>query len=349
MKLFQLDPTQDARWSEFLELNPRASIFHSVGWLNALQSTYGYKPVAFTTSPPNQELKNGLVCCEVNSWVTGRRLVSLPFSDHCEPLFASAADLLFLIQSLQAQLKNRNWKYLEVRPVFWNLGQLDESRGFIPGRKYFLHILSLLGDVEEVFGNLDKDSVQRRVRHADRAGLTESCGTSEKLLKAFYALFVTTRGRHQVPPMPYLWFQNLIKSQGEALEIRVAYRDETPIAGILTLRFRDVLYYKYGCSDLRFNNLGAMPWLLWRAISNAKGCGANAFDMGRTETDNAGLLTFKNHWVPQPNHLIYWRYPHASSFDSIDSWELKFAKKLFSRMPFSLLTFAGRLIYRHIG
>jgi len=349
MKLFQLDPTRDIRWREFLEFNPSASIFHSVGWLNALQSTYGYRPVAFTTSPPNQELKNGLVCCEVNSWITGRRLVSLPFSDHCEPLFTAAADLIFLFQSLQAQLKSQNWKYFEVRPVFWNLGQLNESTGFIPGRKYFLHILNLFRGLEEVFGNLDKDSVQRRVRHAERAGLTESFGTSEKLLKAFYALFVATRGRHQVPPMPYLWFQNLIKSQGEALEIRVAFMDETPIAAILTLRFRDVLYYKYGCSDVKFNNLGAMPWLLWRAISNAKGEGANTFDMGRTEEDNVGLLTFKNHWVPHPNQLIYWRYPHASSFDSIDSWKLKFAKKLFSQMPVSLLTLAGRLIYRHIG
>ncbi len=349
MKLFQLDPTQDARWKEFLEANSRASIFHSVGWLSALQTTYGYKPVAFTTSPPNQELKNGLVCCEVNSWITGRRLVSLPFSDHCEPLFASAADLIFLIQSLQSQLESQGWKYFEVRPVFWNLGQLGESTGFIPARKYFLHILNLIGHVGVLFGNLDKGSVQRRVRHADRVGLTESRGTSEILLKEFYGLFVTTRGRHQVPPMPYLWFQNLIKSQGEALEIRVAHMDKTPIAAILTLRFRDVLYYKYGCSDVKFNNLGAMPWLLWRAILNAKDEGANAFDMGRTEEDNAGLLTFKNHWVPQPNHLVYWRFPHSSPFDSIDSWELKFAKKIFSQMPAGLLTVAGKLIYRHIG
>jgi len=226
---------------------------------------------------------------------------------------------------------------------------MDESIGFVPAATYFLHILNLRGDLDEVFRNLDKDSVQRRIHHAERSGLVERCGTSEPLLKQFYGLFVATRSRHQVPPMPYAWFQNLIKSQKEALEIRVAYADTKPVAAILTLRFGSVLYYKYGCSNVRFNNLGATPWLLWRAIESAKSFGATEFDMGRTEESNPGLLTFKNHWVPQPKILIYWKFPHASSPDSIDNWKLKFAKRVFSHMPSSLLTISGRLIYRHIG
>lgn len=349
MKLFQFDPTQDARWKKLLESNSCASIFHSTGWLNALRCTYGYQPVAFTTSPPDRELKNGIVCCDVTSWITGRRLVSLPFSDHCEPLSTSTEELIFLVQSLKAQLKGHGWKYFEVRPVIWNLGGLNGLTDFTPARKYFLHVLNLLGNPDDLFANLDKDSVQRRVRHAERVGLTESSGTSEKLLTEFYNLFVATRGRHQVPPMPYAWFQNLIKNLGEALEIRVAYIESRPVAAILTLRFSDVLYYKYGCSDVRFNNLGGMPWLLWKAILKARSAGATKFDLGRTEEDNPGLLTFKNRWVPHPTQLVYWRYPRTSSFDSIDSWELKLAKRIFSQMPKSLLTFAGRLIYRHIG
>lgn len=349
MKLFQIDPTQDTRWKQFLESNSSASIFHSTGWLAALSCTYGYSPVAFTTSPPDRELKNAIVCCEISSWLTGRRLVSLPFSDHCEPLFSSTEDLSFLILSLKAQLKGQGWKYLEVRPIICNLGELNEATRFTPARKYFLHLLDLSGNSDGLFAQLDRDSVQRRVRHAERVGLTGISGSSEQLLTEFYNLFVTTRGRHRVPPMPYSWFQNLIKNLQEALEIQVAYLENRPVAAILTLRFKDVLYYKYGCSDVRFNNLGAMPWLLWKAILRAKNSGAKQFDMGRTEADNPGLLTFKNRWVPHPTQLVYWRYPHASSFDSIDSWELKFAKRVFSRMPASMLTLAGRLIYRHIG
>ena len=347
---YQLDPTQDPRWAELVEKHPKASVFHTVAWLQALRRTYGYEPVAFTTSPPTAELKNGLVFCRINSWLTGRRLVSLPFSDHCEPLCDSIEDLNFLIRYLQTALEHQGWKYLEFRPIIGNLGQAGDGIGCLPAATYYLHTLDLRPDLSEVFRSLDKDSVQRRVQRAQQAGLVERRGTSDDLLEQFYRLLVITRGRHSVPPAPYAWFRNLIQCQGEALEIRLAYLSETPVAAILTLRFRDIVYYKYGCSDERFNRFGAMPWLLWNAIAAAKSSGASEFDMGRTEKNNAGLLAFKNHWVRQPRKLVYWRFPESShSFDMADGWKMKMAKRAFSHMPGRLLTISGKLLYRHIG
>jgi lipid II:glycine glycyltransferase (peptidoglycan interpeptide bridge formation enzyme) len=255
----------------------------------------------------------------------------------------------FLIRYLQTALEHEEWKYLQVRPVSENLRLAIDGNGCLPAATYFLHRLDLRPDLDEVFRGLNKDSVQRRIQRAERAGLAEKCGRSEDLLKEFYALFVITRGRHHVPPSPYAWFRNLIHCQGEALEIRLAHKDETPIAAILTLQFKDVVYYKYGCSDARFNRFGATPWLFWRAITAAKSNGANEFDMGRTEQDNAGLLAFKNQWVPQPERLVYWQYPYASSLDSAGDWKLKIAKSAFSYMPDRLLTIIGKLVYRHIG
>jgi hypothetical protein len=349
MKVYELDPTQDLRWAKFVEKYPKASVFHSVAWLEALRRTYGYEPVVFTTSPPTGELKNGLAFCRVKSWLTGRRLVSLPFSDHCELLCDSVEDMNFLIRHLQTTLENKGWKYLELRPLNGNFSQIGSGLGLLPAATHFLHMLDLRPDLNDIFRSLDKDSVQRRIQRAERAGLVEKCGTSEELLKDFYALFVVTRGRHSLPPIPYAWFQNLIQCQGKALEIRLAYKEEAPVAAILTLQFRDVLYFKYGCSDARFNKYGATPWLFWRCISAGKSNGAEAFDMGRTEEDNAGLLAFKNHWDSRPQRLVYWRSPHASSLDLVHGWKLSMAKKMFSYFPKRLLTMTGRLIYRHIG
>ena len=346
---YQLDPTKDSRWAELVERHPRASVFHTVAWLQALRRTYGYEPVAFTTSPPTGDLNNGLVFCRINSWLTGHRLVSLPFSDHCEPLCDSAEDANFLIRYLQTTLEHEKWKYLEIRPIYGNFGKTDDGIDFLPAATYSLHTLDLRPDLNEVFRNLDKDSVQRRIQRAERAGLVEKCGRSDELLREFYALFSITRGRHHLPPTPYAWFRNLIHFQDEALEIRLGYKDKTPVAAILTLRFKDVVYYKYGCSDARFNKFGATPWLLWRAIAAGKSNGAKEFDLGRTEEDNAGLLAFKNHWVSKPKRLVYWKFPDASCPNSVDGWKLRMAKRIFSCMPHRLLTMTGRLIYRHIG
>jgi hypothetical protein len=349
MRFYQFDPMTDARWTELVDRHPKASVFHSVGWLKVLRLTYGYEPMAFTTSPPTEALNNGFLFCQIDSWLTGRRLVSLPFSDHCELLSDSAEDSNFVIRNLQTRLEAQKWKYIEVRPIHENFGRFGSGIGFRPATAYFLHRLDLRPKLDIVFRGLDKDSVQRRIRRAERAGIAEKCGRSEDLLKDFYTLFVMTRRRHHLPPIPHDWFRNLIQCQGKALEIRVAYKDELPIAAILSLQFRDVVYYKYGCSDTRFNKFGAMSWLLWSAIVSGKSVGASKFDMGRTQADNSGLLAFKNHWVPQPERLAYWRFPTVSSLAWSHHHKLRMAKRIFSYMPNSLLTLMGRLMYRHIG
>jgi len=209
--------------------------------------------------------------------------------------------------------------------------------------------MDLRPSLDELFRGLHKNSVQRRIRRAERAGVVEECGTSDELLKDFFALMVMTRGRHHLPPPPHAWFQNLISSHGKALQIRVAYDHGRPISAILTLRSRNTVYFKYGCSHAQFNNLGATPWLLWRAIVDAKSSGALEFDFGRTEEENKGLLAFKNHWVPNYKTLIYWRYPGVPALDVASGWKLKMAKRAFAHMPNRLLELTGNLMYRHIG
>ena len=349
MNLYQVDPTRDVRWADLIRRHPRASVFHTPAWIEALRYTYGYEPVAFTTSPPTAELKNGLVFCRVKSWATGRRLISLPFSDHCEPLCDSSEDLNFIVRYLQASLEHERWKYLEIRAVNCDLGQTGDRNVHTSVPAYLLHVLDLSPTLSDVFQGLDKDCVRRRIDRAKRAGLVEKTGRSDDLLKDFYDLFVATRRRHRVPPIPYAWFQNLIRYQQDALEIRTAYEGKTPVSAILTLHFRDTVYYKYGCADSRFNRLGAMPWLLWGAISAAKSRGATKFDMGRSEESHTGLVAFKNHWVPQPKRIVYWTYPDQYSHRSTTGWKLMVGKRLFSYMPNRLLTLAGKLVYRHIA
>jgi len=90
----------------------KASIFHTPGWLGALWRTYGYEPVVFTTSAPNAQLQNGVLFCHVNSWLTGRRLVSLPFSDHCQPLLDGGGELQTVLEYLEQEARRERWKYV---------------------------------------------------------------------------------------------------------------------------------------------------------------------------------------------------------------------------------------------
>ena len=347
--IYEVDPLRDPRWQKLLGQHPQASIFHSVGWLDALHRTYGYEPVVLTTSPPESSLENGLVFCRIRSWVTGRRLVSLPFSDYCEPLCDLGEEFESLIGHLHATGIGQQWKYLELRPRQESLADTMKKLGFSAVGKYTLHRVDLEPAAEEIFRRVDKHSVQRRVRRAERTGIVEVCGRSERLLKDFYRLMVRTRARHNLPPQPYAWFQNLVDCLGEAVELRLAYLKNVPLGAVLILHFKDTTYYKYGCSDGKFHSLGVMPFLLWRALLRAKAIGSRILDLGRTEDSQSGLIEFKNHWTPVSSWLTYWKFPAEPLRTSSQDWKLGMVKRICAYMPERLLAGAGALIYRHIG
>jgi lipid II:glycine glycyltransferase (peptidoglycan interpeptide bridge formation enzyme) len=276
-------------------------------------------------------------------------MVSLPFSDHCEPLVDSAEEMEFFVRTLQAEVRLQEWKYLEVRPINVTFYRKGEQSGFRPARRYRLHSLDLRPDLDQIRLGFHKDSILRRIRRAEHAGLVEKTGRSKVLLERFYNLLVITRARHQLPPQPFEWFENLIDCLGDGFQIRLAYQKETAVAAILTLRFKDVVFYKYGCSDAKYKNLGGIPLLLWRAIQDAKSTSAREFSLGRSDEDNPGLIAFKSRWTPQTTSLVYWRYPGPASLKSREGWRVSLAKRVFGVLPRRLLTATGRLIYRHIG
>ncbi len=347
MTVYTLNPLHDSRWVDFVERHPRASIFHTPGWLEALHRTYGYEPIAYTTCSPAIPLTNGIVFCRIRSWLTGRRMVSLPFADHCEPLVDSPEERNEIFSFLRLALEREKLKYIEIRPLSSDLqGQpaVQESSTSC------FHILDLCPTLEDLFCKLQKDSIQRKIRRAEREALFYEEGRSETLLKKFYSLFVLTRRRHNVPPQPIAWFRNLVTCLGDRIRIHIASKAGRPIASIVTMRYGNAMVYKYGGSDATFHNLGAMPFLFWNAIQDAKVDGAQKFDFGRSDYDNAGLITFKDRWGSQRTELTYWQLP-SQSVSSRGQWKrkLKFAGPIFSRMPDLLLVASGRILYRHIG
>jgi lipid II:glycine glycyltransferase (peptidoglycan interpeptide bridge formation enzyme) len=183
--------------------------------------------------------------------------------------------------------------------------------------------------------------------------LTYEAGLSPALFDAFWALLLITRRRHGLPPQPDSWFRNLIDCFGGQLQIRVARKDKRPVAAILTVRHKDTLTYKYGCSDTAFNTLGGTHLLFWRSIEEAKHEGLCTFDLGRTDLANSGLITFKDRWGSTRFPLTYSRLSaHPTAQESRSSgpgWNRRIAKSVVPHLPDRLLRMAGSLLYRHIA
>jgi lipid II:glycine glycyltransferase (peptidoglycan interpeptide bridge formation enzyme) len=235
---------------------------------------------------------------------------------------------------------------VELRPISWD--GVPESV-FEKSDTFWLHNINLAPSIEVLFRNLHKDCLQRRIRRAECAHLTYDRGSSEELLQDFYKLLILTRRRHQILPQPRTWFRNLLAEMRKDAEIRVARKEGAPVAAILTLRHRDTVVYKYGCSDHRLHNLGGMPFLFWKLIQESKWEGAEQIDLGRTEIANTGLIEFKDRMGANKTKIIYLRCPPGAA-----NGYLRFAQKpaihrLFCSLPGGLSSVLGRTLYRHIG
>jgi len=346
MKLYTLNPMVDSRWEDLVTSHPRASAFHQQGWLKALAETYGYRPVVLTSTPPGQPLSDGLVFCEINSWITGIRLVSLPFADHTDPLLSQTGDAIELAEWMRSECRNQKWKYIEFRPQ--GLG-LHSPSPLVASHSYWFHTLDLTPSIEQVYHNLHKNCIQRRIRKAEREKLTYEKGSSNEFVDEFYQLMMITRRRHQLLPQPRAWFQNLIACMGANAEIRLARKENIPIAAMLTMKHKGTVIYKYGCSDEKFHHLAGMPFLFWKLIEESKSAGAEQIDLGRTEMENHGLIRFKDRLGTTRRRMTYYRYPRNMAETESASPDLHATRRLFSVLPDALSSMAGQLVYRHIG
>lgn len=343
------NPLTDTRWPSFLARHPKASVFHGRPWLEALSRTYGYEPVVYSTCPPSAELTNGVVFCRVHSWLTGQRLVSLPFSDHCEPLIDDSSDRARLwseLKQVAGAANSRRLKYVEIRPVQsepWHV------IGATPTERFALHSVDLRPPLDQIFRRTHKSTFQRRILRAEKEHLALDSGNSEGLLKAFYSLLLKTRRRHGLPPQSITWFQNLVATMREQLTVWVASKDTQPIAAIVTLSWRNIAVYKYGASDERYHHLGAVPFLFWKVIQKAKQDGMEELDLGRSDLKNTGLITFKDRLGSVTSQLAYFRYGATGSSQRVGQAASQAMSYLCARMPDRFLMTTGSLLYRHIG
>jgi hypothetical protein len=341
-----LRPLSDQRWNDFVSRHPRASVFHQRGWLDALARTYRYEPVVLTTAGANEPLSDGIVFCKVSSRITGTRFVSLPFADHCEPLVAGTQNIEAFFDGLRSHFASRSWKYFELRP----LSALQRTDGLLQSSdSFWFHQLDTTPTLDHLAKNLHPNSFWRKIRRAEREKLSYEVGCSSEQLNEFYRLLLTTRRRHGVLPQPRAWFKNLVDCMGDQMQIRLVRKDRTPIAAMVTLRHRSSIVYKYGCSDAKFHSLGGIPLLFWKLIEESKATAAENIDLGRSEMDNQGLVTFKDRLGATKTLLKYYRYEIAADVARTARKPSPAIRRVISILPDSVLSTAGGLVYRHIG
>ena len=322
--------------------HPKHSFFHTVEWAKVLADTYGYAPVYFAAGETGG-VRSLLPLMEVDSWLTGRRGIGLPFTDDCEPLCTDAGIFQKLFASAVEFGMSRDWKYIECRGGRELFGEVPASLLF------YGHALDLTAGEDELFSRLES-SVRRAIRKAEKIGVTVEVLQSLEAVQIFYSLQRKTRKKHGLPPQPFKFFLNIHKhilSQDMGMVV-VARHHGRPIAASIYVNFGDRAIYKYGASDEAFQDLRGGNLVMWAAIKEYARRRVKHLDLGRTSIGNEGLRKFKLGWGAEEHEIEYVKFDmrknkFVTDVDGTSGWHTR----AFRRMPVFLSRVAGAVLYKH--
>jgi len=339
-----ISPLDLKNWDEMILHFSEYSFFHSTYWANVLEDTYNYKPYYFVIERENK-LKAVIPVMFVESFITGKRAVSLPFSDYCQPLISDGVNFIELFNEVVKFGKNKGMKYLEIRG----------GNKFFPdveGSTFdYIHNLDTTVDEEKLFKNLSSNT-KRNIKKAKREGVTVEISSSKFALEDFYRMNCITRKKHGLPPQPKKFFDNLFKnvlSQNNGF-IAIGKYNNISIAGAVYLHIGHKALYKFGASYMEYQNLRANNLVMWEALKYYSANGFESFSFGRTEPDNEGLRKFKLGWGTTEEILNTYRFNFTTNdFVSMKTKTSGLHNKFFNKAPIPALKIFGSIFYKHFG
>lgn len=335
-----LDPS-NKDWEKFVSKHSKANIFHHPRWIEFLAECYSYEPEIITVQDAGR-IKAGIPIIKINSIITGKRWMSLPFSDHCKPLFSDSHSLLLLTKKFK-ELHTENKLKLELR---WKYP--------FPNHQFFrsnhvLNIIPLSSNTEEVFYNIQKRT-RKYIKVAEKNNLTIRSGTSSDLIRNYYQLQALTRQRHGIPTQPRRFFDLLGKRilENDLGKVLLAYHNGECVAGKVILYWNKTLTFKYSASKTNFWDLNPNHLLSWKAIKWGIEHNYKRVDMGRSEKSNKGLRRYKSKWGAEERELIYTTLPGPSSTTK-SGRVMKVMNIVIRKSPLFVTKIAGELLYKHFA
>lgn len=339
----QIIQPQDPRWFAFIETQPDAVIFHHPVWINVLALTYHYSPFILTHCSQSGEILAGLPMMEVKSPFTGRRWVSLPFSDYCKPLAIDETALQEFTQRLADLGNQADTPRIELR---WQFPPQEAIKAY---KHHVLHLNHLEPDFDIVFNKIHK-RMRKHIRQVEKNNLRVEVGVKPQDVHKFYQLQLETRRRHGVPVQPRKFFdllgtQVLEKGLGFIL---TAYHDDQLLSGLVLLHYQNTVTLKYSADTRDYDKFKPNYLMDISALRWAHENGYQIVDYGRSALDNTGLRDYKTRLGATEIPLIY----GVIGNDPPDGTEGKLAivmKTIIQHSPPFVCRAAGEILYRHVG
>ena len=345
MKLKTINPLESNLWNQLINCTP-TTVFHSTEWISVIAKSYEWTPQADILVDERGEPVAGIAYFVIEDF-RGQRIISLPFTDFCDPIAKSA-------EEWQAITENVVSKQLPIklRCLHNDLPASDDR--FELTNQACWHRIDVDREDEEIWESIHS-SARRAIRKAQKNGVTVEFHNDKEAMRTFFELHLGTRKfRHGLLAQPYNFFEELCEAFIETNKgtVALSYHDGQVVSGTLYLRWQDTLYYKYSASVVTQMAVRPTDVLILESMKYARQLGLKYMDLGLSEVDHEGLVRFKRKYATDESLVSFYGYKtdveYPQTIQNVNQLFGKLTKILTDEnVPADLTERAGNLMYRY--
>lgn len=305
----------------------------------------------------------------IRHWLFGNSLVSMPFCDAGGILADNTSIERMLIENGLRTANALHIPILELRQ-YQPLTCLDD-REFISeiasgGTRRVKTVsgwyVSALMDNNKVRMFIDlpsnpdvlmksfKPKLRSHVRKPIKEGLNIRIGGVE-LVDDFYNVFAENMRDLGSPVHSKKFIVEMMKAFSNSANMFIVYRSQKPLAGSVTIGFKNTLSNPWASSLRRYNHLAPNMLLYWSMLEFACQNGYRHFDFGRS-TLGEGTYKFKEQWGAKPEPLYWYRFSKTDD-QGLGSQpgkdKMNKAIEYWKKLPVSITKIIGPRIRKYIS
>ncbi len=368
MEIKIISNNEDANpdWDQFAATHQKGCLYHALGWRDAIQRSYGhstYYLAALNNHGVNQHTPSDdygqfvglLPLVHIKNWLFGNSFTSMPFVDSGGLLAKDGLteeSLLLSAITIAEKTKVRCINIRQTHPLIkgeffvknhlhdWKLSVLTPKVRMVVRLPYDPDVLM------RSFGS----KLRSQIRKPIKSGLVVKIGSIE-LIDDFYNVFVENMRDLGSPVHSKKIIAETLKAFDGIANVFIVYNKAKPLAGSVTIGFKDTLSNPWASSLRRYSHLAPNMLLYWSMLEFACKKGYQRFDFGRS-TPGEGTYKFKEQWGSKPEPLYWYRLSNLDDQrqgDQSSKDKMSKAIECWKKLPVPLTKVIGPKIRKYIN
>lgn len=338
-----VDSSGDDRWDEYVQSQPKCSLYHLYGWRSVIEESFGHKTYYLLSVGRNGKCDGVLPLAHLHSWVFGNFFVSLPFFNYG----GFCADDSSVSNRLSAEAAKLAQEHGAAHVEFRANERLDLD---LPVKTSKVAMKLELPSTSDLLWQSFPSKLRSQIKRPLKEGMVARVGGVEEL-DSFYHVFSVNMRDLGTPVYSKAFFRNILARFSESARICTVYdREHRPVSSGFLLGFRDTLEIPWASSLREYQNHSPNMLLYWTVLQYACEHGFKVFDFGRS-SPGEGTYKFKAQWGAQPTQL-YWYYWMEGRGDLPDlspkNPKYELAIRLWQRLPVGVTRVVGPHIVRNL-